>query len=613
VWSTVLLLACSLGDGDLTEDFEGAGSEGWERIASDAHPPYNIVERVHDPEQAKSGNQYLHFRTLGGSTAIRRSLHHPWPIEPGRPYGASVWVRLSGARNNSAFLSLTWVNASGDVLAEQRSEPLQKTEGWTRLALEVAVPPAGASGILPGLHFEGPDVRGVCDFDLLEVVPLELLAVHPAGRSMAIFTTEEYPRFAISPAGLPSGVHSISATMTSPEGKVVHRSATIDFPSVRTVAIDFPPLGPGIHQMKASVDGRDVWSSLAALVSPPGWTLGPAPVPEASVERLPESAAVSLQRHLLDPRRPAVLDRRFFDLNGNPTLEYFALWIADQLLADAKPMPDPGLFPGDVRVAAFRKGASVLFAVWSEGSERDLALPIPEGTLWSFRSVAPRPFRGGERVRVGPIPLFLLDVDPVVTELGLDLSASVLPLQLDPTRLTMRLRNRSRRDVLQDLQISLEGLPAGWRTSTRRFRTAALQPDSAYEETFDLIVPPSESERTIDLKFDLGFTIRGKELSLQALRRITLRSPIRIESTLRSDPSKTLSVRILNGSDHAMTIAVRSRIPGLAERMDLIRDLAPGSRTRPFEFPVPETGSAEILVQEAGGNRAVGRHLLPLR
>jgi hypothetical protein len=430
---------------------------------------------------------------------------------------------------------------------------------------------------------------------------------------MSIFTTDDYPRFTLSPAGLPLGVYAISATMTSPEGKVVHRSVTIDFPSVRSVAVDFPPLPPGIHQMKASVDGRDAGSTLAVLVFPPGWTLEPGPVPEGSAERQPESVPLSLQRHLLDPRRPVVVDRRYFDPNGNPTLEYFALRIADHVVAEAEPIGDPGLFPADVRVASFRKGASVLFAMWSEGSERELALPFQEATLLTVRSVAPRALRGGDKFRVGSIPLFLLDVDPGMTELSVDLSASELPLQLSPTRLTMRIRNRSQRNVPQDLQISLDGLPAGWRASTRFFRTSALQPGAVYEEAFDLTVPPSESERAVDLRFDLGFTIRGKEMSLRAQRQITLKSTIRIEASLRSDPSRMLSVRIVNGSDHAMTISIRSRIPGLAERLDLIRDLAPGSSSRAFEFPAPDTGSAEILVQEAGGNRAVCRRLLPLR
>jgi len=609
----MLLLALSLGDGDLTEDFEGAGAENWERVVSDAHPPYNIVERVHDPKLAKSGNQYLHFRTLGGSTAVRRAARQPWPAEAGRPYRASVWVRLSGNRSNSTFLSLTWVNAAGDVLAEQRSEPVQKTDGWTLQMLEVSRSPVGATGVLPGLHFEGPDVRGACDFDLLQVVPAELLGIRPAGRSMATFTTDEYSRFTLSPAGLPPGIHSISATMTSPEGKVVHRSATIDVAVDRSVAIDFPPLPSGIHELRASVDGHEARGTLAVLVGPPDLILGPSPQYSGSAERLPESAEDPLQRHLLDPRRRVVLDRRFFDPNGQPNSEYLALKIVDQVLAGAEPMPDPGLFPTDIRLAAFRKGRSVLFAVWSDDGERDLTLPIQEGTLLSLPSVAPRAIRAGERIRVNSMPLFILDVDPVVTELRVDLSASELPLQLNPVRLSLRIRNRSQANVPRDLQVSLEGLPAGWRASNRRFRIAALPADSVHEETFDLIAPPSESERAIDLRFDLSFTSQGKEVSLQALRQLTLKSPIRIESGVRPEAPKTLSFRIANGSDHTMTLSIRSRIPGLAERLDLIRDLAPGSRTRPFDFPAPESGSAEILVLEAGGDRAVNRCLIPLR
>jgi hypothetical protein len=612
VLSTLLLLALTFGDGDLVEDFETAGSEGWDRVISDTHPPYNVVERVHDPEQAKSGNQFLHFRTLGGCTAVRRSTRHPWPVEAGRPYRASVWVRLSDARRNSAFLSLTWVNAAGDVLAEQRSEPLVKTEGWTRQVLEVALSPAGATGVLPGLHFEGPDIRGFCDFDLLEFVPAELLLVRPAGRTMSMFTTDEYPRFTVSPSGLPNGVHSISTTITSPDGKVVNRGTTIDVPSDRSVAIDFPPLPPGIHQMRASVSGRDAWCSLTVLVIPPGWTLALPPILSGSAERLPESTEDLLQRRILDPARPIAPDRRLFDANGNPTWLSYALRIENRVLDGAEPVTDPGLFPAGFRAAAFRKGASALFAVWSEGAERPLLVPFSEGTLLSLSMVAPRPLHAGESILVGPTPLIFLDVNPLALDLRVDLSASELPLQLNPTRLTLRVGNRSRGDVPQDVQISFEDPPAGWRSSVRRIRIAALPPGSVHEETFDLSLPPSESERLVELRFDLNFMIRGNEVGIHTLRRVSLKSPIRLESSLKSDPSKTLSVRIVNGSDHGMTMSIRSRIPGLAERMDLIRDLAPGGRSKAFEFPVQDTGNAEILVQEAGGGRAVCRRLIPV-
>jgi hypothetical protein len=610
VLSTLILLALSLADGDHVEDFEGAGSESWERIVSDGYPPYNIIERVQDPGQAKSGEQYLHFRTMGGSTAVRRSPRHPWAIEPGRPYIASAWIRLSGTRRNSAFLSLTWVGASGEVLAEQRSEPVAKADGWIRQALEIAHAPEGAVGVLPGLHFEGPDVRGVCDFDLLVMAPAELLEVRPAGRRAAMFAPDEYPRFVLRPWGLPPGVYAITATLSSADGKAVRRSATVEVPGQPSVAVDFPAATPGLYTLVAAVDQRPAARSLPVLITLPGRRVDEAPAPEPPARAGAEPPVTTLADHLREPRRPFAPDGGFFEADGTPTRAYYALRIVDRLLGGAEPTADPGFFPSTVRVAAFRKGASLAFALWSEGGIVRVPVLLGDGAVVQPLAGAPRALAPNEELEVGADPTFILDVDPLLSELRVELSASTLPLQLNPARLSVRFINRSRAEVARDVEVSLDGLPAGWRASSRQFKIAALPPGAVREETLDLIVPPSESEHPVDLKFGLRFDVRGKELSVQLPKRLALQSPIRIESAV--SPSNSLVVRILNGSDRAMTLSIRSRVPGLAERLDLVRELAPGSRSKALEFPVRESGSAEIYVQEAGGDRAIARRLIPL-
>ncbi|MBV8878400.1 MAG: hypothetical protein JO332_00415 [Planctomycetaceae bacterium] len=609
MWSPLLFLALALGDGDLTEDFEGAGSESWERVVSDLHPPYNTVERVHDPEQAKSGNQFLHLRTLGGSTAVRRSPRHPWPVEAGRPYRASVWVRLSGTKRNGASLSLTWLNAAGDSVSERRSPPLSRTEGWTRISLEIPAAPAGATGVLPGLHFDGPDVRGFCDFDLLQIDAVERLEIRPAGRSIAAFTTEEYPRFVLSPAGLPVGVHAITATLSLSGGETIVRTATLDFPAGRSVAVDFPPAPAGVHSLATSVDGHEARKTLAVLVTPPGRTpsgIGPY---ERTESRLHDSIDRAVRDRILNPQKPLILDAGAFDDEGQPTAGYFALLAADQILAGAEPIPDPGLFPSSVRVAAFRQGPSVTLALWSESGEVEVPILLNEGAVVQPALAAPHPLRPGEKVRVAAMPLYIAGVDPLLAELRLELSASELPLQLSPSRMTLRLRNRSRVETPRDLEVELGDLPAGWRASSRRFKIASLPPEGIHEETLDLIVPASETERPVDLKFEVRFGIQGREVTMQNLRRVTLKSRIRIESAVNG---KVLSVRVVNGSEHAMTLSVRSRVPGLAERLDLVRELSPGARSKPLDFPLQGPGSAEIYVQESGDDRALSRRLLPL-
>ncbi len=606
---SLLLLTLALGDGAQVEDFEGAGSEGWERVDSPAHPPYNVVERVRDPGSAKSGSQFLRLRTMGGSTAVRRIERRPWPVEPSRPYTASVWVRLSGTRRNAASLSLTWLSAGGDPLSEQRSAPLTKTEGWALITIDVPASPAGAAGVLPRVNFDGDDVRGLCDFDLLQVAPVGRLDVRPSGRSSAIFTAAEYPRFLLSTAGLEPGPHSVTATMTLPDGKEIVRSATVSVPSERPATVDFPPAPVGAHPLTASVDGQDIRRTLTVLVPPAGEPAGALDEYPRSAKPLHDSVDAALRGRILDPEKPLTLDRLFIDADGQPTAAYFSLRTIDRALMGARAIPDPGLFPANVRVAAFHKGSTVQFALWSESGDTEIPLFLnEEARVQPLRSAA-RPAVPGERLRIGAMPVWILDVDPILTELRLELSTSTLALQLNPGRLKIQLRNMSRVESASNVVLALDDIP-GWRLSPRQFKAATLAPGAAMSEDLDLGLPPSESERVQELRFDLRFSIRGRERQLRVARRIQLKPSMSVDAVVKD---KTLSFRIVNDSDHPMTLSLRARIPGLAERIELLRDLPPGGRSAPYTFAVGDAASAELLLQEAGGDRAYLRRTLPLK
>jgi hypothetical protein len=297
-------------------------------------------------------------------------------------------------------------------------------------------------------------------------------------------------------------------------------------------------------------------------------------------------------------------------MDGTPKQAYYELRIADAILTGAEPIPDPGLFPPDVRVAAFRKGATIGFAVWTEAGSGRLSPGLNEGARVQPLDGAPRPLRKDEELVLGAAPTFLLDVDPILADLRLELSTPELPLQLNPSRITLRLRNRSRGDAASEVGIALGSLPAGWRTSFRPLRLPSLPPGAVREEALDLIVPASESERPVELTFTVRFTARDRELSVRCVRRLLLKSPIRIESVPGS--AKELRIRLVNGSDRAMTLSVRSRIPGLPEGLDVIPDLASGAG-RIFEFPARESGSAEIFVRESAGERALARRVFPLQ
>src|SRR6185503_19472035 len=154
--------------------------------------------------------------------------------------------------------------------------------------------------------FDGDDVRGTCDFDRLVLAPVERLDLRPDGRAAAVFAPEEYPRFVVSLTGA-AGPANITVKLTTASGAVHHRSA----PGGGTV--DFPPPGVGVHQVVASVDGRNVERQLTVLVANP-WTSTGEPLPEIPPALL--EAAV---------RGPVT------DADGRPT----SAWLADRALHQA--------------------------------------------------------------------------------------------------------------------------------------------------------------------------------------------------------------------------------------------------------------------------------------
>lgn len=617
---SLVLLAFALGlgpgDGGLVEDFEGPSAEGWERVASEPYPPYNTVERVSSPEEAKSGSRFLRLQTQGGPTAVRRSALQPWEIEAGRPYRLSVWTRLTRTKRNRAFLSLTWVGPSGDFILDQYSRKIDKTEGWTLLSIDLPQAPPGATGLLPCLNFEGDDVRGTCDFDLLRLVPVERLDLKPVGRSWPVFLPEEYPRYSLTLAGFPDGVHSVTAVVQPAEGPESRRSFTVRVPAEQPSMLDFPPLPIGSHELTVSVDGRDARQTTSLIVLPPGFSLQSDADPKEGTSF--PTAEAALRSRILNPSLPVALFPHFLSpADGRPTRALYPLRITDELRANAVPIPDPGLFPATVKVAAFRKEASVLLALWCEEGEAEVVAGLHEGMKIQPSFGARRALAPGERVRIGAFPVFLLDLDPLWAELRFTLSRSEIPLQRGPVKLTARLENRSRVETPRDVTVALEAAPAGWRIAPRRFKTPALAPDAAHSEDLEILLPPSESERIQDLRFEVRFAIQGREHVMHLVRPLRLKSAITIETAVAEGPTpglRKVTVRILNGSEHPMTVSIRARVPGLAERTELVRDLGAGGRSSAFEYVVQDPkGDAEIVVQESGADRASARRLVPLR
>jgi hypothetical protein len=598
--------------GELIEDFEGAAPEGWEKVASDAHPPYNTLEPVRDPQAAKSGRQFLRMTTQGGATAFRRSFRKAWPVDAGRPYRFSAWARLTSTRRNSASITLTWLNAAGEKIGELRSTSLSKPGEWTELTVEIPRSPTGAAGASPRLDFDGDDVRGHCDFDRVTLTPIERIEIRPVGRAFPVFTASESPRFAVTPAGVPDGTHTITITLKNAEGKETRRSLMVTVPSKTAAMVDFPPLAPGAHELTASIDGSATRRTLAVLVPSPWTTLGKVgeDPPFPSPISLPELSVRSLS---LGPSVGS---------DGNPTEAWLAKWTTHAIVDGATPMSNPDLFPPAVQVATFRRHDGAALALWSEEAI-DLPLSMNEGARLCSAYGVLRPLQPGEKVRLGSKPVFVLGIDPLLLETRLQISTSGLPLQFGPVTRTFRFHNPSPKQVLRDVRVRLEETPARWRITPNAFSVDSLAPGADLSGDLQFTLPASEIERGQDLSFEIRFSSEGREYLIHARRPVVLVSSIALETAVVEGPqpnSKKVTVRLTNGSEHPMTLALRSRLPNLPEQLELLRDLAPGGKSTTFSYIVkdahlidPARLAGEIVVQESGGDRAFARKSLQIR
>jgi len=639
-----LLLSAAASQGDPAEDFEGPVLEGWERVISDAHPPYNSHDLVADKSAAKSGTQFLRLVTQGGSTAM---LHKSWRIDPARPYRLTAFARLTGTRRNVAAVTLLWLNGEGDRVGETRSAPVSRPGGWNEISIDVARVPEGATAAAVRLDFDGDDVRGFCDFDTLVFAPVERLEVRPSGRTLPVFTAEEYPRFTVSISGAAPGTHGVTLTMKSAGGTEIRRRAVLTIPDDGAVEVDFPPPSPGAHELSASIDGSPFRRTMTVLVpnpwiSPRESTLPAAeiadPVPPASEEILALAGLASsprrpaapngaldavLRARLARPSDPVVIDGLFVDGEGRPTAALLALRATNDFLAGATPLPDPGLFPAPVRVAAFRKGATAALAVWSESGDTEIPVTLNEGARLYPPLGALRPLRPGERLRIGAIPTYLLGIDPMLLDVRLSLSGPDLPLQLNPSTRVLRLHNPSRSQPLTGVRVRIVDVPAGWRISPTTMSAPRIAAEGELTENFQFTLPAVERERTQELTFDVTLDVGGKEKTLRVSRVVRLTAVLSIDAVVADGPrpgSRKVTVRILNASDRPMTLAMRARLPHLPEQNELLRNVAPGAASATFEYVVKDVAltdpthlTAEIDVQESVGGRASARKVVSLR
>lgn len=252
------------------EDFEedappGGFAPGWRRLEDDLHPSYNEALLVTDPAAARSGRRYLLLRTQGGAAAVEMSAKRAWPVEAGRPYRLSGWIRTASSQANAASLRLLWLNRRFDPLGESASLPFRGGGGWRELVLELPPAPPGALWAAVRLTYEGPDVRGECAFDRLSLAPAVRLDVRPEGRALPVFEAAKPVRFDLHAVGLGRGEHAIDAEVSGPSGPEFRLARTLRLPAL----LEFPPLAPGAYRLTVSIAASGIRREVPLLAAAP--------------------------------------------------------------------------------------------------------------------------------------------------------------------------------------------------------------------------------------------------------------------------------------------------------------------------------------------------------
>jgi hypothetical protein len=331
---------------------------------------------------------------------------------------------------------------------------------------------------------------------------------------------------------------------------------------------------------------------------------------------LVEHAASGDPAAALVPAAPPLVDAA-----GRPSEGLLALRVANDLLAGASPRP-PLLHPGaPVREAAFERDGRALVALWTDGPEVDREFQLGDGAALHPALGSARPLGASDRIRVGPMPVFVAGADVFFLEsqTGLQVGGDgILPLRADPTTRTIRFRNLSKDQDLRDLRIRLQpGIPADWIVRPPSLSGGPLAPRQDFEGEMTFTLPPTETEREQELRFEVRFVQGGKEHVLKASRRLRLVSPVGVEPIFLA--GRRLSFRVRSSSERPVTILLRLRIPGLPEIVEPVGALAPGREhltpelaLPPLDDVEPTRRTVEVLGEERGGERVQFRRVFPI-
>lgn len=341
-------------------------------------------------------------------------------------------------------------------------------------------------------------------------------------------------------------------------------------------------------------------------------------------------ASITLQ---FDASRPEMVDA-----HGFPSWLLPPMKVANDLLSRTRPLALGSVFGEPIKSVVLEKQETgeAIIAAWSD-SPQIRQVYLGSGVI-AIDSLGRRwKLEPGAELRLGPLPVFLLGVNPTFLRTLMSVEITDPDFQgVDPTvelkesrtGKGLRLKNHFTQEI-ENLTVSFEQVPQNWALTPSLVRmgdpstdparrTLLIKPGAEGKTSFDVRLPLTEEgagPRTMALR--IKFRVGGLDFEARLFRSVTLTPVIGVEMeehTTASPNRRRVILKFTNNSKRTLNLAALIRLPGGGEVRPTIAGLK-SKETREFESlaSIDAIRQVEVRVGDTSRDRYFGNYLFELR
>ncbi|HEX7448927.1 MAG TPA: NEW3 domain-containing protein [Pirellulales bacterium] len=267
--------------------------------------------------------------------------------------------------------------------------------------------------------------------------------------------------------------------------------------------------------------------------------------------------------------------------------------------------------PGGSENRLFSRGSETILVVWNSVPTTEvtyLGEEVRVTDAWG-RMTDVTGGDEGQRVEVGPIPVFLTGVNEAIARwrMSVALDRHQLPSVFGaPHTLRIRLQNHFGQPMTGRLRIVA---PAGWRVEPEVF-DLKLPGDNVFEQAFDVTFPSTASCGEQLLRFDFELQAdRRYQFSLNRAIDVGLGDVyMELASHLNARGELEVEQRLVNRSQGEVTFRCYLNIPNRRRMRTLVTRLSPGEDVQTYRAAAGEELVGQTLrvrAEEIGGSRRI--------